>query len=170
MNNEILDQNTDGNESLTIENARKTRNISKNKKSIGQNNSEKRDRLDEDDILVNVIRPSIPKESEITSAKFEGPNISLYTLNPKFSLTELTYYLSSLSRSLKKRFIIRSDPSIRLSEEETRSTILKILPNGVSISAVFCDDATGEVVLEVSHPELITPTIFIDIAEKTGWI
>ena len=170
MNNEILNQNIDGNESLTLENARKTRNVSKNKKSIGQNNSEKRDRLDEDDILANVIRPSIPKESEITSAKFEGPNISLYTLNPKFSLTELTYYLSSLSRSLKKRFIIRTDPSIRLSEEETRSTILKILPNGVSISAVFCDDATGEVVLEVSHPELITPTIFIDIAEKTGWI
>ena len=90
MNNEILNQNTDGNESLTLENARKTRNVSKNKKSIGQNNSEKRDRLDEDDILANVIRPSIPKESEITSAKFEGPNISLYTLNPKFSLTELT--------------------------------------------------------------------------------
>ena len=88
-------------------------------------------------ILVNVIRPSIPKESQITSAKFEGPNISLYTLNPKFSLTELTYYLSSLSRSLKKRFIIRTDPSIRLSEEETRSTILKILPNGVSISVCF---------------------------------
>ena len=170
MNNEILNQNTDGNESLTLENARKTRTVSKNKKSIGQNNSEKRDRLDEDDILVNVIRPSIPKESQITSAKFEGPNISLYTLNPKFSLTELTYYLSSLSRSLKKRFIIRTDPSIRLSEEETRSTILKILPNGVSISAVFCDDATGEVVLEISHPELISPTIFIDIAEKTGWI
>ncbi len=170
MKNEILNQNIDENEGISLQNTVKVKSSTKSKRVSGENNNEKREKTNHDDILANVILPSVPPESKITSAKFEGPNISLYTLNPKFSLTELTYYLSSLSRSLKKRFTIRTDPSIRLSEEETRTAILKVLPGGVSISAIFCDDATGEVVLEVNHPELITPEMIISIAENTGWI
>jgi len=170
VNNEILNENIDGNESISLQNTTKIPSTSKNKKIYRQNNIEKREKLGQDDMLASMIFPSIPPEARIASAKFEGPNISLYTLNPKFSLTELTYYLSSLSRSLKKRFIIRTDPSIRLSEEQTRAAILKVLPSNLTISAVFCDDATGEVVLEVNRPELITPDIIIAIAEKTGWI
>ena len=170
MKNEILNQNIDENEGISLQNTMKVKRSTKTKRVSGQNNNEKREKTNHDDILANVILPSVPPESKITSAKFEGPNISLYTLNPKFSLTELTYYLSSLSRSLKKRFTIKTDPSIRLSEEETRTAILKVLPGGVSISAIFCDDATGEVVLEVNHPELITPDMIISIAENTGWI
>jgi uncharacterized protein len=126
--------------------------------------------LNAQELFESVISPSIPKESQITCARFEGPNIALYTLNPKFSLTELTYYLSSISRSLKKRFILRTDPSIRLSEDETRSAVVKMLPSGTTISAVFCDDATGEVILEVNNPHLIDPKMIIDIAQSTGWI
>ena len=170
MNNEILNENIDGNESVSLQNTTRIPSTSKSKKIYRQNNIEKREKLGQDDMLASMILPSIPPEARIASAKFEGPNISLYTLNPKFSLTELTYYLSSLSRSLKKRFIIRTDPSIRLSEEQTRAAILKVLPSDLTISAVFCDDATGEVVLEVNRPELITPDIIIAIAEKTGWI
>jgi uncharacterized protein len=170
VKNEILNQNIEENESVSLQNTMKVKVSTKSKRVSGQNNNEKREKTNHDDILANVILPSVPPESKITSAKFEGPNISLYTLNPKFSLTELTYYLSSLSRSLKKRFTIKTDPSIRLSEEETRTAILKVLPGGVSISAIFCDDATGEVVLEVNHPELITPDMIISIAENTGWI
>jgi uncharacterized protein len=170
VKNEILNQNIEENESVSLQNTMKVKVSTKSKRVSGQNNNEKREKTNHDDILANVILPSVPPESKITSAKFEGPNISLYTLNPKFSLTELTYYLSSLSRSLKKRFTIKTDPSIRLSEEETRTAILKVLPGGVSISAIFCDDATGEAVLEVNHPELITPDMIISIAENTGWI
>ena len=170
MKNEILNQNIDENEGISLQNTMKVKSSTKTKRVSGQNNNEKREKTNHDDILATVIIPFVPPESKITSAKFEGPNISLYTLNPKFSLTELTYYLSSLSRSLKKRFTIRTDPSIRLSEEETRTAILKVLPGDVSISAIFCDDATGEVVLEVNYPELITPEMIISIAENTGWI
>ncbi|HMH11193.1 MAG TPA: hypothetical protein VK553_10810, partial [Candidatus Nitrosopolaris rasttigaisensis] len=95
--------------------------------------------------VAKTILQSIPTESQVTSAKFEGPNIALYTKNAKFSLTELTYYLSSLSKSLKKRFVIRTDPSIRIAEDETRKAVVKLLPKDVLVSAVFCDDATGEV-------------------------
>ncbi|HET7642621.1 MAG TPA: beta-CASP ribonuclease aCPSF1 [Nitrososphaeraceae archaeon] len=124
----------------------------------------------EEEAITKTILESVPPESQITLARFEGPNIALYTKNPQFSLTELTYYLSSLSKTLKKRFIVRTDNSIRRQEDETRAIVAKILPKDVIVSAVFCDDATGEVVLEVNKPESIDSQTIINIAHSTGWI
>jgi KH/beta-lactamase-domain protein len=120
--------------------------------------------------IEKTVLDSIPKESQLTTAKFEGPNIALYTKNPKFSLTELTFHLSYLSKNLKKRFVIRTDPSIRLSEDKTRSIVGSLLPKDVLVSAVFCDDALGEVILEVNKPEAIDGNMVIEIAQSTGWI
>jgi len=120
--------------------------------------------------IAQTILDSLPQESEVTMAKFEGPNIALYTKNPKFSLTELAFHLSTLSKNLKKRFVIRTDPSIRLSEDKTRSVIGNLLPKGVLVSAVFCDDALGEVILEINKPEIIDGNMVIEIAQSTGWI
>jgi uncharacterized protein len=130
------------------------------------------DHYDESDgeSLYNSLTTLLPKEASITAARFEGPKIALYTKNPKFALTELTLHLSGLSKTMKKRFVIRTDPSIRISEDLTRSAVLKLVPKNVSLSAAFCDDATGEVVLEVSSPEAITPTLIIEIASSTGWL
>ena len=124
----------------------------------------------DEEAIIKTIFESIPKESQITLARFEGPNIALYTKNPRFSLTELTYYLSSLSKNLKKRFVVRTDQSIRLQEDETRSIVSRILPKEVIVSALFCDEATGEVVLEVNKPESVFSETIISIAEATGWI
>src|ERR671924_1913030 len=123
-----------------------------------------------EEAVSKIILKSIPSDSQITFVRFEGPNIALYTKNPKFALTELTYFLSSLSKTLKKRFIIRTDPSVRLPEDQTRQAVAKLLPKGVEVSAIFCDDATGEVVLEVSKPEAIDPNMLVQIAQSTGWI
>lgn len=120
--------------------------------------------------LYDSLTTYLPKEASITAARFEGPKIALYTKNPKFALTELTLHLSGLSKTMKKRFVIRTDPNIRISEDLTRSTVLKLVPKNVSLSAAFCDDATGEVILELSSPEAITPTLIIEIASLTGWL
>ncbi len=123
-----------------------------------------------EDAVEKIILQSIPAEAKITAVRFEGPNIALYSKNPKFALTELTYYLGSLSKTLKKRFIIRTDPSVRMPEESTRQAVVKLLPKDVQVSAVFCDDATGEVVLEVNKPEAADPNMIVQIAQSTGWI
>jgi uncharacterized protein len=123
-----------------------------------------------EEAVSKIILKSIPSDSQITFVRFEGPNIALYTKNPKFALTELTYFLSSLSKTLKKRFIIRTDPSSRLPEDQTRQAVVKLLPKDVQVSAIFCDDATGEVVLEVSKPEAIDPNMLVQIVQSTGWI
>ena len=126
--------------------------------------------IDREGLLTKTILDSLPPEAQITTARFEGPSIAVYTKNPKFSLTELTYHLSSLSRSLKKRFVIRTDPSIRLPEDETRDEISKLLSKEIIVSAVFCDEATGEVILEVNKPKVIDAEMVIRLAQSTGWI
>ena len=123
-----------------------------------------------EEAVSKVILKSIPSDSQISFVRFEGPNIALYTKNPRFALTELTYFLSSLSKTLKKRFIIRTDPTSRLPEDQTRQAVVKLLPKDVQVSAIFCDDATGEVVLEVTKPEAIDPNMLVQIAQSTGWI
>ena len=164
MSNENLGNNSVDKGISTLGNNNKVR-----QHSLSSSHRERTKKIDEE-FFKDIILKSIPNESQITNIRFEGPYVALYTLNPKFSLTELTYYLSSLSKNVKKRFVVRTDPSIRLSEDETRSTVIKMLPNDVTISAVFCDDATGEVVLEVNHPESIDADMVIEIAQATGWI
>lgn len=122
------------------------------------------------DSLWAVITESLPLEAKITEARFEGPSIAIYTKNPRFSLTELTMHLSSLSKSLKKRIIVRTDPDIRINEDEARIRISKLLPKDVILSAIFCDDATGEVILELNRPKAVDPILVVNIAETTGWI
>jgi uncharacterized protein len=125
---------------------------------------------DDQDALWAVVSESVPSESKITGARFEGPSIAIYTKNPRFSLTELTMHLSSLSKSLKKRIVVRTDPSIRISEDEARIRISKLLPKDVILSAIFCDDATGEIILELNRPKIVDPDMVVNIAESTGWI
>jgi uncharacterized protein len=166
---------------LTIENIEKNDIIETNSnnsiKVVSTVNSDKIEKTDFSNITMDFeekmekqILQSLPQEALITCAKLEGTNIALYTKNPEFSLTDLTLHLSALSKSLKKRFIIRTDPNIRLTEDESRSAITKILPKEISVSVIFCDDATGEVILEVNNPEGITSDIFLKIAKVTGWI
>jgi len=125
---------------------------------------------DDQDALWAIVSEAVPAESKITGARFEGPSIAIYTKNPRFSLTELTMHLSSLSKSLKKRIVVRTDPSIRINENEARSRISKLLPKDVMLSAIFCDDATGEVILELNRPKIVDPDMIVNIAESTGWI
>lgn len=159
---------------MTTENIEKSINPIENISNVSfgkkEYNSSSRITIDYEAQLEKEIMKSLPAEAMITSAKFEGTNIALYTKNAEFSLTELTLHLSALSKSLKKRFIIRTDPSIRLSEDDTRAEITKILPKEISVSVIFCDEATGEVILEVNKPEGITSDIFLKIAKNTGWI
>jgi KH/beta-lactamase-domain protein len=128
------------------------------------------DSMNFEEKLESQVIQSIPKEAHITAIRCESANIALYTKNPSFALTELTLHLSALSKSMKKRFIIRTDPSIRLSEDDARNVINKILPKEILITVLFCDEATGEVILEVNNPEAITPELFLQIAKETGWI
>ena len=163
-NRNVLDSNIPAENTLVV--------IDKgqSKESSNSVNGQMKVTSNDQDSLWAVITESLPLEAKITGARFEGPSIAIYTKNPRFSLTELTMHLSSLSKSLKKRIIVRTDPDIRINEDEARIRISKLLPKDVILSAIFCDDATGEVILELNRPKAVDPNLVVNIAETTGWI
>jgi uncharacterized protein len=67
--------------------------------------------------IMAVILQSLPGESHITKIEYEGPRIALYSKNPAY-LIQNTQILSNMVNTIKKRIVVRTDESIRKSEEE----------------------------------------------------
>ena len=118
----------------------------------------------------NTILNNMPPETKITSIEFEGPKIVIYSLNP-IVFYEKDTYIKEIVKSIKKRVIIRADPSIRLPKEKARFLIIKNFP-GLKISNIYFDDISGEVELEISNLNLSIKNnmqLTKDIFKLTMW-
>jgi len=119
-----------------------------------------------------TILQSIPKEANVTKIDYEGPRIALFTNTPRY-LMEHNEIISNLVNVIKKRIVVRTDESIRKSEEEARQIISQAVPKEANLQGTFFDTAIGEVSIEAKRPWLLqrNPEEFnhADITEKTGW-
>ena len=119
-----------------------------------------------------TILQSIPKEANVTKIDYEGPRIALFTNTPRY-LMEHNEIISNLVNVIKKRIVVRTDESIRKSEEEARQIIAQAVPKEADMQGTFFDTAIGEVSIEAKRPWLLqrNPVEFnhADITEKTGW-
>ena len=64
----------------------------------------------------------IPKEAEVSRIEYEGPRIAIYSKRPGI-LLEHSSIIGSVVSAIRKRIVIRSDPTVRLSEPEPRSVV-----------------------------------------------
>jgi len=120
--------------------------------------------------IVAAILNNLPSESEITKIEYEGPFIVLYSRKPT-SLLENQELISKMVNSIKKRIVIRTDISIRSSEESANQIIRKSCSHPDSVSEIFFDPALGEASVYVSDLKTLTELnqIRILLIEKTGW-
>ncbi|GIU72250.1 MAG: hypothetical protein KatS3mg003_1729 [Candidatus Nitrosocaldaceae archaeon] len=133
--------------------------------------------VNEEQSIMNVILQNIPSEAAVTKIEYEGPRIAIYTNNPRY-LMENNEIISNMVGTIKKRIVIRTDPSIRKNEEDARNIILEMIPKDAEIKSTFFDTALGEVTIEVKRPWILNPQTeegpaynfnLIDLVEKTGW-
>jgi KH/beta-lactamase-domain protein len=120
---------------------------------------------------MGTILQSIPKEADVTKIDYEGPRIAIYTRKPRY-LMEHNEVISNMVNVIKKRIVVRTEESIRKSEEEARQILTQSIPKDVDLRSTFFDTAIGEVTLEVKRPWLLynTETFnMADVVEKTGW-
>jgi len=119
-----------------------------------------------------VILNSLPNESGLTKVEYEGPRIALYSKNPSY-LIQNTQIVFNMVNAIKKRIVIRTDESIRKSEEESIRILDKVIPKEIGITDTFFDQALGEAVIFVEKPSLLTNISEdfenVDLLEKTGW-
>jgi uncharacterized protein len=122
--------------------------------------------------IMAVILHSLPSESYITKIEYEGPRIALYSKNPGY-LIQNTQVLSNMVNTIKKRIVVRTDESIRKSEEECIEILNKAIPKEVGIIEIFFDHALGEVEIFVEKPSLIANAggdyASADLVGKIGW-
>jgi len=81
--------------------------------------------------------------------------------------------ISNLVNIIKKRIVVRTDESIRKSEEEARKILMECIPKDANFQGAFFDTATGEVSIEAKRPWLLQRDAkefnHAEITEKIGW-
>jgi len=120
--------------------------------------------------VVKYFLTSVPRDAAVTRSEYEGTKLAIYTKNPDLFL-EQNQITRDLVNLIKKRVVIRSDPSIRLPPEEAEKKIREILPPEVGVQIYF-DETLGEVILEAVRPEdvsLQAEGISQQIAKETRW-
>ncbi len=122
--------------------------------------------------IMAIILQSIPKQAHITKIEYEGPRIALYTNTPRY-LMENNEIISNLVNVIKKRIVVRTDESIRKSDEEARKILTQYIPKEADLQNTFFDTALGEVSLEAKRPWLLQRNAdefnHAEITEKIGW-
>lgn len=120
--------------------------------------------------IVASILNNIPSESEITKIEYEGPFIVLYSRKPTV-LLENQEIISKMVNLIKKRIVIRTDTSIRSSEESVNQIIRSSCSNPNNIPEICFDPALGEATVFVNDFRTLTELnqLEIGLIEKTGW-
>ncbi len=104
--------------------------------------------------LKNLIIENLPENVNISTIEFEGPEIALYSKNPKI-LLESREIVKDIARKIRKRLVIRSDPSVRLDQEEAKKIILELCPEDAGITSISFDPNVGEAIIEAKKPGLV---------------
>ena len=116
-----------------------------------------------------VILQSLPHEASLTKIEYEGPCIALYSKNPGYLLKNNQLVLNMVN-SIKKRIVIRTDESLRLSQQESIKVIADTIPRDAGITGTFFDAALGEAVIFAKKPwTILHEGGDFDLTEKIGW-
>lgn len=117
------------------------------------------------------ILEHIPQQAEVTRIEFEGPSLAVYTKKPEV-LIEQSYIIADIVRLIRKRIVVRSDPSVRLGEKDTERIIHEIVSPEAEITSVNFDPSLGEVIIEAKKPGMVigkSGGILQEIIKQTRW-
>ena len=122
------------------------------------------------DISQHILQ-NIPPEAEVTRIEYEGPALAVYTKKPEV-LVEQSYIIANIVKLIRKRIVVRSDPSIRAKERDTERTIKTLVPEEAEITNINFDPSLGEVIIEAKKPGVVigkNGEVLQEIIKQTRW-
>jgi len=122
------------------------------------------------DISQHILE-KIPAEAEVTRIEYEGPALAVYTKKPEI-LVEKSFVIAEIVKLIRKRIVVRSDPSIRAKERETERIIKEIVSAEAEITNINFDPSLGEVIIEAKKPGIVigkNGEVLQEIIRKTRW-
>ena len=122
--------------------------------------------------IKETVMANLPASAKITSVDVEGPEVAIYTQNPK-AFFENENLVAKVAFELKKRVNIRTDKSLLLEQDVAEKKIKEIVPAEADIKSIAFNPAFSEVVIESIKPGLVigkggetSKRIIIE----TGWV
>ena len=125
---------------------------------------------DQADISQHILE-NIPPEAEVTRIEYEGPALAVYTKKPEI-LIEQSFIIAEIVKLIRKRIVVRSDPSIRAKERDTERIIKEIVSEEAEITNINFDPSLGEVIIEAKKPGVVIGKnggVLQEIIKQTRW-
>jgi len=130
--------------------------------------------LSVEDVLFELrqkIQSKLPPDVNVTGLEFEGPELVIYTDNPR-KLADDAEIIRSLAKDLRKRVVVRPDLKVLADPEGAVKKIKDVVPKEAVLSDFYFDGETGEVVIEAEKPGLVIGrhgATLREITKLIGW-
>jgi KH/beta-lactamase-domain protein len=127
-----------------------------------------------DEVLKDLntkIVDKLPRGITISDLEFEGPELVIYTTDPK-AFADNGDIIRSLAKDLRKRIVVRPDPKMLAEPEAAVKAIAEIVPPESGVTNHYFDTETGEVVIEAEKPGLVIGrhgSTLREITKHIGW-
>jgi KH/beta-lactamase-domain protein len=117
------------------------------------------------------VKKVVPDHVEITQVDFEGPTIVIYTKNMEV-FAESNDLVRQIAQQLRRRIVVRPDPSLLASQEDAEKVIREVIPAEAQITGIYFETETGEVTIEALSPGMVIGrhgSVLNEIKKKIGW-
>ncbi len=121
--------------------------------------------------ISQYILEHVPKEAEVTRIEYEGSTLAVYTKRPEI-LVEQSNVIANIVNVIRKRIVIRSDPSVRVQEVEAERIAKDIVPAEAEVTDINFDPSLGEIIIDAKKPGLVigkNGTVLQEIIRRTKW-
>jgi len=129
--------------------------------------SSERDRIE----VSQYILEHVPEQAEVSRIEYEGPMLAVYAKKPEI-LVEQSNVIAGIVGVLRKRIVIRSDPSVRLPEKEAERLAKEIISPEAEVTDVNFDPSLGEIIIEAKKPGLVigrNGSVLQEIIRQIRW-
>jgi uncharacterized protein len=121
--------------------------------------------------LADQVRSELPSGVEVTDIEFEAATLVIYTKHPE-KFAEDEDLVRRLAKRLRKRLVVRPDPSVLADISQAQEKINSIVPSEAEITEIYFEPDVGQVVIEAKKPGLVIGrhgSTLNDIKKAIGW-
>lgn len=127
---------------------------------------------DRDKIEISqYILGHVPKEAEVTRIEYEGSTLAVYTKKPEILVSQ-SNLVADIVNVIRKRIVIRSDPSVRLPENDAERIAREIISPEAEVTEINFDPSLGEIIVDAKKPGLVigkNGAVLQEIIRRTKW-
>ena len=102
-------------------------------------------------LVKKVATEVIPDSIAFTDVKVEASNVVLYTPNVEI-FSDNNDLIRTLAQKVRKRIVIKADPSVRKPIISAKQKLDEILPDEAEVVDIKFDEVNGDVIIEAVNP------------------